>query len=466
MDKKIISIFVCTLMFATVFSAVAKQDTTINPSEITVSTENSNTIKTLTFEGKTVYAWAFNGMTAGPIKFDLENPAGATSIKASATSPFAGSWVNDIWYAITYTTNQLITIDPETGTETLVAPITGVSGTILGMAYDDVTAKCYGIWSPGSGTVFYEIDLTTGAATNIGTWSSDILIDIACDSNGLFYGPALNSDKLYLVDPTVPSATEVGSLGIALNYAQGAAFDKDTDILYLAAYTGSGSLYTCDTTTGLATKVGDFPSSAEVDALAIPYITNFPPNTPAAPNGPDSGVTNVEYSFTATTTDPEGDPIEYMFDWGDSTTSNWLTEGSASHAWTTKGTFDVKVKARDSNGGESDWSTAHPINIVVGPVLQVDSISGGLFKVKARIRNMGEITSENVEWKIELVGGAFIGKSTTGTIPSMVAGGGQEIESKLIIGWGPTVVKVTATVPLSSVTEQADGNIYIIYIKI
>jgi hypothetical protein len=480
MDKKIISIIVSTLMFATVISAVAEQDSIVTspygPSKVAVGTDNSDHIKTFTIGEKTVYAWAFNGMTAGPIKFDLATPSGATSIKSSSTQPFAGTWANDIWYIITYQTNQLIKVDPATGTETLIGN-TGVpsSLTITGIAYNDLTEKMYGSWLPSNGayTSFYEVDLTSGLATKVGTdLTGRGFIDFACDSTGTFYGPDLMDDKLYLIDPTVPSATLVGSLGISINYAQGAAFDKDTDILYLAAYTTAGGLYTCDTTTGKATLVGAFPSNAEVDAFAIPYILNYPPETPAAPTGPDSGVTSVEYTFTATTTDAEGEQIYYMFDWGDSTNSGWVgpynsgQEGTASHIWTSEGNYEVKVKAKDINDGESDWSAAHTINIVLGPILGINSISGGLFKVKAMIKNTGEAAATNVEWKIELIGGAFIGKVSTGTIPSISAGGGAEIQSKLIIGLGATIVKVTATVPVSSTTMESNGFIYIFYIKI
>ena len=36
---------------------------------------------------------------------------------------------------------------------------------------------------------------------------------------------------------------------------------------------------------------------------------NTPPDTPDTPEGPDEGTTEVEYIFTTTTTDPEGEQV-------------------------------------------------------------------------------------------------------------------------------------------------------------
>jgi hypothetical protein len=57
-------------------------------------------------------------------------------------------------------------------------------------------------------------------------------------------------------------------------------YDQDNDILYLAAYTTQGELYTCDTTTGACTLVGAFQSGAEVCGLAIPYSGGGPSPVP------------------------------------------------------------------------------------------------------------------------------------------------------------------------------------------
>jgi len=92
------------------------------------------------------------------------------------------------------------------------------------------------------------------------------------------------------------------------------------------------------------------------------FITYNAPFIPDIPNGPVNGKVGEEYTYTSQTTDPQGDDIFYLFDWGDGTDSGWLgpyTSGdivSASHNWSSKNTFKVKVKAKDMDGYESEWS--------------------------------------------------------------------------------------------------------------
>jgi len=98
-----------------------------------------------------------------------------------------------------------------------------------------------------------------------------------------------------------------------------------------------------------------------------PESGNQPPNTPSVPTGPSSGSPGVSYSFTATTTDPDGDQIAFKFDWGDGTESGWTSfvnsggSASLSHSWSGQGTYEVRAKAKDVNGAESGWSSSHQI---------------------------------------------------------------------------------------------------------
>lgn len=79
-------------------------------------------------------------------------------------------------------------------------------------------------------------------------------------------------------------------------------------------------------------------------------------------DGPTNGKIGEEYSYTALTWDPNGDNIYYWFDWDDGSNSGWIgphnsgQTGSASHTWSTQGTYQVKVKAKDASGKESEWS--------------------------------------------------------------------------------------------------------------
>ncbi|UCF13361.1 MAG: PKD domain-containing protein [Thermoplasmatales archaeon] len=198
---------------------------------------------------------------------------------------------------------------------------------------------------------------------------------------------------------------------------------------------------------------------------------NRPPDTPDTCYGPDEGVTGVEYIFTALTSDPDGDQIYYMFDWGDGNDSGWVgpynsgQTGDASHVWEAVGDYPVKVKAKDDYG-ESNWSPEHTITIIAAPKLEIGIIRGGLFKVKTVIKNTGGIEATDVNWKITLDGGAFIGKETIGTIPSISPNDEETISSNLILGFGPTTVIVTSEIPEGSEMRDQTGYVYLFFIKI
>jgi len=95
-----------------------------------------------------------------------------------------------------------------------------------------------------------------------------------------------------------------------------------------------------------------------------------PPNKPSSPSGPTEGYVGVEYTFCTSTTDPDGDDLYYLFDWGDGTFSYWIgpyasgEEASASHTWTEKGIYEIRAKAKDIHGVQSPWSDPFIITIV------------------------------------------------------------------------------------------------------
>ena len=54
--------------------------------------------------------------------------------------------------------------------------------------------------------------------------------------------------------------------------------------------------------------------------------------------------------FTAQATDPDSDPLEYRFDFGDGTAvSAWQSGNQISHAYTTQGHYNASVQVRDSH---------------------------------------------------------------------------------------------------------------------
>jgi len=98
-------------------------------------------------------------------------------------------------------------------------------------------------------------------------------------------------------------------------------------------------------------------------------ISSRAPNTPSTPDGPSSGDINTSYSFSSSTTDPDGDSIAIRFDWGNGTISSWSsympsgTIVSMSYSYPNTGTYDIKAQAKDNYGSMSVWSSPHSITM-------------------------------------------------------------------------------------------------------
>ena len=98
---------------------------------------------------------------------------------------------------------------------------------------------------------------------------------------------------------------------------------------------------------------------------AISAVTAVPSNPPAKPmlNGPTSGETGETYTYSAASSDPDGDDIYYWFDWGDTENTGWLGPYASgeivekSHSWDLKGVFDVTVKTKDIHDVGSECSS-------------------------------------------------------------------------------------------------------------
>ncbi|UCB59093.1 MAG: hypothetical protein JSV67_01990 [Thermoplasmatales archaeon] len=94
----------------------------------------------------------------------------------------------------------------------------------------------------------------------------------------------------------------------------------------------------------------------------LDVFNNHEPSKPNKPIGPHTGSVNKEYEFSCTTLDIDGDQMFYKWDWGDGNISEWLgpyNSGElchASYSWSEKGEYSVRVKARDTNTGKSEWS--------------------------------------------------------------------------------------------------------------
>ena len=121
--------------------------------------------------------------------------------------------------------------------------------------------------------------------------------------------------------------------------------------------------------TAILTVTDDFGQTD--NDIAIITIKSHPPDKPAKPTGPISGKAGKEYTYSTSTTDPDGDQVYYKWYWNDkiNETSDWIGPydsggtADASHIWNEKGDYIIRVKAKDVHGEESEWSDPLPITM-------------------------------------------------------------------------------------------------------
>ena len=189
--------------------------------------------------------------------------------------------------------------------------------------------------------------------------------------------------------PNTPSGPTTGEIGTSYSYFTSSTDPNSDQVRYCFDW-GDGNLsnwtaWVDSGTTGSSIHVwstyGVFQVKAKTQnnhglesnwssALMVTITpANNPPNKPSTPTGPNSGKPATSYSYSSSAIDPDGDQVYLMFDWGDGTNTGWkgpFDSGdidSESHIWTRTGTYSVKVKAKDTTGVESVWSTSLPIKM-------------------------------------------------------------------------------------------------------
>ena len=134
-------------------------------------------------------------------------------------------------------------------------------------------------------------------------------------------------------DQTVTEGDLVNLDGSASSDSDGTIVSWEWD--FGNGFTGSGETISYTYTqpgsyTVILTVVDNDGQSATDDTTATIIQPNRPPTQPII-TGPSTGTKNTEYNFTATSTDLDGDPLQYEVDWddGDSDQSTFLPNSTA-----------------------------------------------------------------------------------------------------------------------------------------
>lgn len=113
-----------------------------------------------------------------------------------------------------------------------------------------------------------------------------------------------------------------------------------------------------------------FSTGAAVGGNAPPAVDSFAAS--AYPVAPGASV-----DLTASATDPNGDPVEYRFDFGDgSPKSAWSAAAGASHVYAEPGHYRATVQARDPAGAIG--SRTRTLTVLVPPAGPAPTASSGL----------------------------------------------------------------------------------------
>jgi len=255
----------------------------------------------------------------------------------------------------------------------------------------------FGTWEPYSGTVIHPdvTDLT------IETTGDDDYIDISANNDNIIIVSERDGDIVayYSLDglTTILEATiETEAVNPRIVH--------NGDLEATCTFIQDGSVYYSTTENGGETwstpEIVDEPENANVPeefkasdvcGYGAAWMNsddgnvyfaglggNSPPVAPTI-DGPTKLKRFINYEFTFTTTDPNGDDVSYYVDWGDGATSDWSTPVASGtpikikHRWTTKDTFIVKCKAKDTSDAESAWaelSVSTPRTAMMPMILQ------------------------------------------------------------------------------------------------
>ena len=182
--------------------------------------------------------------------------------------------------------------------------------------------------------------------------------------------------------PSIPSGDMAGDTGMTYSYST-KAIDPDGDQVKYTFDWGDGTTSTTSQvssgtsvsashswtvapgttkTFSVRAKATDVSGTESSWSNALPVLIvaekeNQPPAIPSKPVGPTSGFTGETYSYSTSSTDPDGEQLSYLFDWGDgSTRTGYFNSGqvaTASHSWNKvpagkTWTYNVRVLCSDT----------------------------------------------------------------------------------------------------------------------
>ncbi|MCK9220660.1 MAG: carboxypeptidase regulatory-like domain-containing protein, partial [Bacteroidales bacterium] len=235
-------------------------------------------------------AFGTDASSSYTINFDVDNLNGMTNIAPTSSADF---WCDlempanqtEYAYAVKDGSDHLYKVIRATGVFTDLGSMgNGSSDGFLDLAIDGSNGDIYGVTSDGSLTTdkLWKINPSVPSATLIGPCvNSAGMIGLAGDKAGNLWGYDLVNDNFYSVNKTTGLATVVGPIGFNANYGQAMFFDETTNAVTMAAYNataGEAQIRVVDVTTGGSVLLSS--SGDQIGGATLPVTTSGGGGTP------------------------------------------------------------------------------------------------------------------------------------------------------------------------------------------
>jgi parallel beta-helix repeat protein len=266
------------------------------------------------------------------------------------------------------------------------------------IAYNSITANNYdGIFLQDSS----DNNIVRNSITANGAWVGGDGIDIVASSNISIYGNIIANNWRAGIYLGLSSNDRIAGNSITANTQYGIElYSSSNNVVYHNNFVNnnnqvyiwtppsanywddgypSGGSYWSDYigVDGNGDGIGDTPYIIDVNnqdryPLMNPWSqtpVNRPPSIPSTPMGPNVFKKGVSKSFASSATDPDGNDLSITFSWGDGTQTTVGPESSGavfdcSHTWSYAGMYEVKAKATDIHGAESDLSSSFEVTVL------------------------------------------------------------------------------------------------------
>ena len=363
MKKKLVGILVCTLLMSTFLTAAGE----MNFKQI--SKRESMTLFDDVPVWETGYSWTYTGgfnIDDGDIMLNIDLNEAYFGVVDDSGDSYTLNLGGDV-------EGEFSVTDPPIGliSDTVSGNIY-VTKSTLGISQLDIsmsgTVNIFGIPLPLPGTVDITITfdpdlITVEFPIMVGnSWTIppiDISIDVEITIMGII-------TKTFNIDETG------GDIFASCVSQESVVAGGETYTAYNISYGAMWMYY--------VPSVGNFvkmvPADDTVDFSLEMIATSYPspdsPLKPDTPSGETNGQIGQSYDYTTKAIDPNGDQIKYGWDWdGDLIPDEWTgwydsdVAITTSHTWTQQGNYDIRVKARDTSGLESEWSDPLPVSMPV-----------------------------------------------------------------------------------------------------